>query len=369
MKKALLFFAVIAMLVTTVGCQAATKEPAASVGVVYATGFTVERLANGVTKVTDGENQTLLVVPRGKKAPAGYEDIPQITAPVQRAVIFSTTFAAMMRPLGVMDSLVGSGTVPDQLFIEELKQLHDSGKVQYVGGGAMGAPDFEAVQALKPDIVFLSTGYPDAVTYYDKLKDMGLNVAVVNDYLETDPLGRLEWIKFISVFYGEEKAADTFFTSVEKKIADIAAKVAKVSFGPDVVWGSIFMGTVYVSGGDSYVAKWIDMAGGNYVFKDLKGTGSNTISLEELYARGKDADIFIYSSTPPYINSVKEIVGNGAALADLQVVKDGEVYAYQPWFFQIADKVDEIVLDLAYLFHPDLFPGHQVKHFMLLPAQ
>jgi iron complex transport system substrate-binding protein len=370
MKKLLAVVIIVSVILSVVGCKATTKDGAqTATGAVYATGFTIENLANGCKKITDGESQSIILVPEGKKAPAGYENLPVVKIAVKRAVILASTFGALMRPLGVLDSLVGSGTVEEQLYLEELKSRYASGQIKYVGGGAMGAPDFEAVQALKPDVVFCSTGYPDAVTYYDKMKAMGLNVVAVNDYLETDPLARLEWIKVFGAFYGKDKEAEVYFKGIEKKIQDIRVKTAVKSTLPEVLWGSIFMGTVYVSGGESYVAKWISIAGGRYVFSDIKGSGSASVSLEELYARGKNSDVFIYASTPPYINSVKEIITNGPVLADLPIIKQGTVYCFQPWFYQISDKIDEIVLDLAFICHPDLFPGHQIKHFMVLPAE
>ena len=319
--------------------------------------------------MTDGEKQSFLLVPQGKKAPVGYENVTQITVPVKRVVILSITFGALMRPLNALDCIVGSGTLENELYIDELKQRYDSGQIKYVGGGAMGSPDFEAIQLLKPDVVFISTGSPDAENYYNELKSMGLNTVVVNDYLETDPLARLEWIKVFGAFCGKDKEADSYFTSEEKRVKDLEAKVSTSSSSPSVLWASIFMGTAYVSGGDSYVAKWVKMMGGKYLFDDLAGTGASSISLEELYARGKDADVFIYASTPPYINSINEVITAGPVLADMPVVKKGTVYCMQPWFYQVADKPDEILQDLAAIFHPDLFPGYKLKDFMLLPAQ
>lgn len=359
------------IMVNLVACQVSTKTGTSSPtsGISYATGFTIEDLAGGVTKLTDGEKQTLLLVPKGKKVPAGYESAVKVTTPVKRSVILSVTFGALMRPLGVLDSLVGSGTVENEIYLSELKDRYTSGQIKYIGGGAMGDPDYEAIRVLQPDIVFVSTGYPGAVDIYNKIKGMGINVAVCNDYLETDAMARLEWIKFIAAFYGKNKEADSYFRTIEQNIADIKTQVKLSSSLPGVLWASIFGGTAYVSGGDSYVAKWIDSAGGRYVFADLKGSGASSISLEELYARGKGADIFIYASTPPYINSIKEIVDNGPILADIPTVKNGTVYCLQPWFYQIADKPDEIYQDLAAIFHPDRFPGYKIKNFMLLPAK
>lgn len=368
-KRIFILLLVLSIFAGVIGCKSTGKAATSTTGAVYATGFTLENLSGGVKKLTDGEKQSFLLVPQGKKAPAGYESVTQIGVPVKRVVILSVTFGALMRPLGALDSLVGSGTVENELFIDELKQRCASGQIKYVGGGAMGAPDFEAIQLLKPDVVFVSTGYPDAVNYYNELKGMGLNTVVVNDYMETDPLARLEWIKVFGAFYGKEKEADSYFTGMEKRIKDLQAKVMASSFSPGVLWTSIFMGTAYVSGGDSYVAKWVKMMGGRYLFDDLKGSGASSIALEELYARGKTADVFIYASTPPYINSIKEVVANGPVLADMPLVKKGTVYCMQPWFYQVADKPDEILQDLAAILHPDLFPGYKLKNFMLLPAQ
>ncbi|MDD5288431.1 MAG: ABC transporter substrate-binding protein [Dehalococcoidales bacterium] len=362
------------------GCKTNVEnEPSGAIQLKYATGFKIKEVGGQCQIVTDAENQSFILLPKGKKAPVlvtpgdkaseSYANLPQINTPVERVVILSVTFGALMRPLGVIDTVVGSGTLEDELYIDEMKQGYASGNIKYVGGGGMGAPDFEAIQALDPDVVFLSTGYPDAVKYYEQLKGMGITVVVCNDFLESHPLARLEWMKFIAAFYDKEQPADTYFDGVEKKIDDIKMQAMLSSRLASVLWASIFMGNCYVSGGDSYVAKMIELAGGNYVFKYLAGNGASSIALEELYARGQNCNEFIYASTPPYINSIKEIVDGSPVLADLPVIEAGEVYCFQPWFYQISDKPDEIVQDLAYIFHPSRFPDYQLKHFMLLPVK
>jgi iron complex transport system substrate-binding protein len=379
MKKFVFAFLALLILIGVVGCTgnpitttttSTTALMTASTDTVikYAKGFTIENIGDGIKKITDGEKQTLILVPAGKTVPAQYSTDVQIQIPIKSAVILASTFAALMRPLGVMNTVVGSGTNENELYIDELKAQYASGATKYVGGGGMGAPDYEAIAALKPDVVFCSTGYPDAVTFYQKMESLGLHVVVINDFLENDALARLEWMKVIAAFYQKDTVAQDYLNSVENKINDIVAITSKAATKPNVLWGSIFMGTVYASGANSYTAKWIAQAGGSYVFSDLPGSGSPTINIEELYARGKTADIFIYSSTPPYINSIKEIIDGNPVLFDLPVLQYGKVYCMQPWFYQISDKPDEVVADLAYIFHPDLFPGYQLKHFMLLPS-
>ncbi|MDD5189664.1 MAG: ABC transporter substrate-binding protein [Dehalococcoidales bacterium] len=370
MKKLFTFVLLIVFAVSVFGCKSTGTAPTTTAAnVTYATGFTIENLADGVKKVTDGETQTILLVPSGKKAPAGYESATVINTPVTRVVILSVTFGALMRPLGVLDSLVGSGTVESELYIQELKDRYTSGQIKYVGAGGMGEPDYEAVSALKPDLVILSTGYPGAVDIYNKIKGLGLHAVVCNDFLENDYLARLEWIKFIAAFYNKDGVASTYFDSVKGKIEAINNKILPLSYRPTALWASIFMGSVYVSGKDSYIAKGLETAGAFNAFSNLEGSGSLTVNLEELYARGKDATYFIYASTPPYINSIKEITSASPILADMASIKSGQVYCFQPWYFQIADKPDEIIQDLAFIFHPQLFPGYQLKNFMQLPAE
>jgi iron complex transport system substrate-binding protein len=344
----------------------------------YASGFTIEEMSNGHKKITDSENQIYILVPEDNNEPVSFpegENDPAsytiIKTPMTRVVILSITFGALMRPLGVLDSVVGCGTIQNELYIEELVDGYSNGNITYVGGGGMAAPDYEQIQALNPDIVFMSINVssPDTFEYYEQLKTLGIPVVVCNDYLENNPLGRLEWIKLFAAFYDMDEKAAQYFDSVEKKINDIKVQVMLSFRCPVVLWSSIFMGDCWVSGGESYVAKMIAMLNGSYVFSDLKGSEASSISLEELYARGQSCDVFIYASTPPWINSIKEIVDGAPILADLPSIKSGEVYCFPPDYYQISDKPDEILQDLAFIFHPERFPDYQLKHFIKLPVE
>lgn len=52
---------------------------------------------------------------------------------------------------------------------------------------------------------------------------------------------------------------------------------------------------------NDYVPKMIDIAGGEYVFQNLKGednaASSVNMQMEEFYAQAKDADYLVYNST------------------------------------------------------------------------
>ena len=97
---------ILSLLLILVGCAKATPAtpsvPAKRIEIKYAKGFKVEYLPDGCKKITDGEGQEFILIPRGKKV-SGYEDYRRIEIPVRRVVALSTTQVCLLRPLGVLD--------------------------------------------------------------------------------------------------------------------------------------------------------------------------------------------------------------------------------------------------------------------------
>ncbi|MCD6506826.1 ABC transporter substrate-binding protein, partial [Candidatus Poribacteria bacterium] len=155
---------ILSSLLILVGCAKATSAtpsvPAKRIEIKYAKGFKVEYLPDGCKKVTDGEGQEFILIPRGKKV-SGYEDYRRIEIPVRRVVALSTTQVCLLRPLGVLDSVIGVTTQKERWHIEKIRKGIEKGRIELVGSG-MGGPDFERILALKPDVVFMYTGYPTA---------------------------------------------------------------------------------------------------------------------------------------------------------------------------------------------------------------
>lgn len=367
-NKVFLVFTLILSLVLLAGCVKSGTEPVAGgIELKYAKGFEIENLSDGCKKVTDGEGRTLLLVPRGQQPPSEYKNLPVIYTPVKQVVVTSTTQAALLRPINELGSIIGVTTEKDKWYIDELKERLESGKIQLVGSG-MGPLNYDRVVTLKPDIVFIYTGTPGSSETVQKLDELKVPVAVTNSWLEQHPLGRMEWVKFLAAFYEKDQEAQEFFEAAMKKAKKIMEKVEGAKVKPKVLWGNIYQGKVYVPARGSYAAKTIEMAGGDYLFKDLEGTGSSTIALEEFYARGKEADVYVSSTTPNYgINSIAKIIEQGKVLADLKPIKEGKVWCFQPWYYQAVDKTDEMIADLAFIFHPDLFPGARLKYYLKLP--
>lgn len=342
-----------------------TLAPNPTVNIKYATGFSIDYLPGGYKKITDAEGRQLLLVPRGKDIPEEYKNLQKIEIPVEKVVTFSSTEDALLRPLGVLSSIVGV-TLPKSA-IEELQKGLEEGRIKFLGRRT--ALDYEALLKLHPGLVFLWTRSGNMNEVLAKLEELQIPAAVDNEYLENHPLGRLEWVKFLAAFYDKEEAATKFFEDAERRVEEVEKRSTGARM-PKVLWMLIVdNGTIYVPRGGSYAAKMIELTGGDYLFKDISGIGSQVITAEELFARGIEADIVIWSSLPEHTPSIKAILERQPVLEDLPVIKEGKVWQFLPRYQDSLDETAEIMEQLNAIFHPESFPGYQLNHFRRMPRE
>lgn len=321
--------------------------------------FRVTYLKGGLKKVVDAEKRTLILVPEGKEVPKEYAKETVITIPVKNTLLGSTTQASLLRPMGDFSSITSVTTKADQWNIEEIKTGLENGSIAYVGEN--NAPDYEAITKLQPELTFLYTGPTGLQDMAKKLDELNLNYAVDNEYLEEDPFGRMEWMKFLATFYDKEDEVSVYFDEAVKRVEDMEKKIEGKK-KPKVAWGIVYDGEAYVPAADSYVATMIERAGGEYLFQDVK-TDNGKISIEEFYAQSKDADVLIYSSMHSYSPTLESIVEATPILEKLDVVKEKNVWCFHPDYWQSIDKTDELIIDLVEIFHPGT-TNEEVKHYI-----
>lgn len=110
-------------------------------------------------------------------------------------------------------------------------------------------------------------------------------------------------------------------------------------------------GTVVVRSSKDYIPKMIEIAGGKYIFKDLKNTESKSssvnLSMEEFYSKAKDADYLIYNATIDNpIQSVQELTAKNELFADFKAVKNGNVWCTGKSLYQATDIVGNLITDI-----------------------
>ena len=109
-------------------------------------------------------------------------------------------------------------------------------------------------------------------------------------------------------------------------------------------------GTVSVRKSNDYVPKMIDIAGGEYVFRNLKGednaASSVNMQMEEFYAQAKDADYLVYNSTiDGNLASIDDLLAKNSLFADFKAVQNGNVWCIGKNLYQDTMDTGSIIHD------------------------
>jgi iron complex transport system substrate-binding protein len=335
----------------------------------YTEQFSIEYLDEGIKKLTDAESRVTILVPRGKEVPVEYKDFTVIHTPIQKVLYASMTQVCFLRPFNTLWDSVAAVTSPkDDWYIDEIKDGLDNGSITYVGDSYQ--PDFEKIQAINPELVVVYTGTNPQTVLINKLEELNIPYIVDNEYMENEGMGRMEWIKFIATLYDKDEEALDYFNSAVDRVEDMKLRVSNEP-KPKVAWGLVYKGTIYVPNAGSFVGKMIGDAGGDYVFKDMgkDKQGSEPISIEKFYSKAKDADILIYPSTPSFVGTLENLAEATPLFKDMKSFKEEKVWAFQPWYYQVLDKADETIIDLAYIFHPSVYKGEKPRHHYKVEAK
>ncbi len=340
-----------------------------SLRIKYAKGFTIQQLANGNKLVEVGypyqgakSGYKYLLVQRGNEVPRHESDVAVITIPVESIVCTSTTHIPLLDYLNLSDKLIGFPTT-DYISSEKMRKRIDGGKVKDLGTDK--GMNLEELFLLKPAAVMGYTMTSD-LGQLKKIKELGVSVVINAEYLEKHPLGRAEWIKFVSLFFNKEKEADSVFQFIEKEYLSTIELVKKTSERPTVVSGIVYGDAWFMPGGKNYAAKLLSDAGCNYLWSDTGSNGFLEISFESVFAKAKNADLWVGVGS---FNSLKEIEMSDKRYALFKPFVQKNVFTYNARkgakggseFLELGYLRPDIILkDLVKIAHPELLPEHQL---------
>lgn len=313
----------------------------------YANQFTVDYYKDGYALVTIKDSGRFFVVPENAPVPSGLEeDMVVLQQPLDRIYLVATSAMDLFRVLGALDNIRLSGTDSNGWYIEEAKQAMEAGTILYAG--KYSAPDYELILSEGCDLAVESTMIYHTPEVKEQLESFGVPVLVERSSYESHPLGRMEWMKLYGVLLGKEQQAEQYFQQQLEQLQEIEQKE---NTGKTVAFFYINSnGSANVRKSGDYVAKMIEMAGGNYV--PSKTSEENALStmnmqMEAFYAEAKDADYLIYNSTiDGEIKTIDELVEKSGLLKDFKAVKTGNVWCIQKNMFQQTTGIGEMIADI-----------------------
>jgi len=367
---------------TLTGCRPGSRgEPGflrkdGSTYASYARGFEViEHEGYKVVQVHDpwqnSRNVTFSYILAGdvSRLPDSLRNHTTIQVPVSRVIALSTTHVAMIKQLDRTASIKGvsgPGYIYDPLIREQISR----GEITDVGYDQ--GLNLENIVALEPDVLFIYGVENSMSGISDKLDEMGVPVVYCGEYLENHPLGKAEWIRFFALFYGLEQEADRLFQQVDSSYRSMADAVRGKSSRPRVLTGLPWKGTWYMAGGNSFAARFIEDAGGDFLWKENPSDEALPLDLESVFVRAMEADVWI---NPGEAKSLEQLCEFDTRFRELPVLKSGEVYnndfrlgpdGGNDYWESGTVRPDLVLADLIAVFHPDLLTDHRYIYYRKL---
>ena len=355
----------------------ATDLPA-EVHIDYAQNFTLE-YQDGykiltVTQPWPGATQsyTYFLVPEGVQPPANPGSAQVISTPIDSIVTMSTTYFTFLEDIGQLDTIKA---VDDATYVynETIRSWADSGQIKVVGGGSSGNEvDLEALLELQPDLIMTSASGIADMDVHPRLLEAGLPVVINADYLETTPLGRAEWGKFIAAFYNEEARASQIFDEMAARYQALKTLTEGVQPKVTAFVNSDYQGTWYMPGKESYPAILLQDAGADYLWQDLEGSSALPLSTEVVFERARNADFWLNVG---FATDLASLQAMDERYADFKAFQNGQVYNFNArasenggldYYESGVARPDVVLADLIEIFYPELQPDYALYYYQQL---
>lgn len=288
-----------------------------------------------------------------------------ISIPVENIIVTSTTHIPSLEMLHKSETLVGFPN-PDFISSEKTRERINAGEVTDVGQNE--SLNTEIIIDLSPDalIGFSMNGTNPSFSILEKAK---IPVLYNADWTETTPLGKAEWIKFFGALYNKQKEADKLFSEIEKEYNKAKTIAENASSTPTVISGAMYKDIWHTPQGDSWAAQFFEDSNSDYIWKDSKGTGSLSLSLEAALEKGQDADFWI---GPAQYTDLESLKNANAVYAQFHAFKTKQIYTYSlkkgetggSVYFELASNRPDLVLkDHIKILHPELLPDYELYFY------
>ena len=205
----------------------------------------------------------------------------------ERVVCTSATHMGFISELGMMDKVVGVCR-PERVY-----NLREEDRERITDIGDDMQPSMEKILLLNPDLVILYT-YAQGDPIPAQVEALGIPILYCNEWTETTPLARAEWIRLFGAVFGCQTKADSVFASIcdayERLRAMGDGQLAK---GKSIMSGMSWRGTWYVPAGGTFMGNLFRNAGAQYKYEDNPSTSSIPLTMEQTLQDFAEADVWV----------------------------------------------------------------------------
>lgn len=297
--------------------------------------------------------------------------LPRLRIPLRRLVVLSTAQLAMLERLGELDRVIAVGT-RDYIYSPAMQKRIDSLHLPCVGNGS--GLNMETLITLVPDAVLTfgtgSVQYDD----YPRLAKARIPTLLTAEWMESHPLGRLEWLRLLGVLLHRETLADSLVLSSAMRYDSLSGLVRNVHIKrPVVITGYPDGDNWQAGGGQSYQARFLADAGAQYLWASNPEPGQIQLSLEAALTTGTVAEFWLH---PSAWQNRAEVLRNEPRVQMLPAWRKGQVFQHSGRigangsndFYESGIVYPERILaDLIRILHPGLLDSTELWYYRRLP--
>ncbi|MFB9055545.1 ABC transporter substrate-binding protein [Mariniflexile ostreae] len=309
-----------------------------------------------------------LLVKKGQKMPVLNEKDVVIEIPVERVVVMSTTNIPALEYLNLDEKLIG---FPNTDFIssEKTRAHIENGKIKDLNHEL--DLNMELLLELQPELVIGFSVNGNNKTL-DQIEKFGIPVVLDGGWTEQHPLGRAEWIKFIAAFFDKSEIANKIFSTIETDYLNAKETALSAKEKPVVFSGSMFKDVWNVPGGKSFMAKYLEDANTEYIWKNNQATGSLQLNFENVLQKAQHAQFWIGAGA---FENKEQMSDSHKGYTYFDAFKNNKIYGYTKQigpkggllYYELGPLRPDIILkDMIYIAHPGLLEDYTPYFFQNL---
>jgi len=311
-----------------------------------------------------------VLYPKGAAKPELDNITHYIETPVERIGITSTTHLAFLNELDALKR-IKAATNLDLYYNLNFKALIALDSVKSIGAQGINQ---ESVVSSNLEVVFDYAIDMQSYKGVQKNRKLNQNVILISEFMEGTPLDKLQWLSVFALFLGEEaqQMADSIIQTREEQYEALIEKANKVTKESEVMIGFPWQGNWFVSGGESFQARYFSDASANYIWKDLKQEASVPLTIEKVIHDALEADLWI---NPGIMQSKKQMLEIDQRFSNFKAFKNNRIYsnykrsnelgANDYWESGVVHP-EYILADLIKIQYPELLEAHELYYYYKL---
>lgn len=285
-----------------------------------------------------------------------------VRVPLRRAGIFTAVHCGLVKELGCEHAIRGICEI-EYINIASIKKAVAEGRVANFGSAMQ--PSIEGIMDAQCDALLISPFENSGG--YGRVERLGIPIIECADYMEFSPLARAEWMRFYGRLFGVGQRADSLFIEVEQRYLTLRELAGKANTRPSLIAEKPYSGVWYVPGGASAMGVLYHDAGANYLYHDRQKNGSLALSVETVFEKGQQADIWLikYNQATPLTRS--QLKSDYPPFAHFRSFQTGRIYGCNQETSRFYEETpyhpDRLLASLVQIIHPELGINCEKQYF------